>query len=303
VFLLPNPAEANAPQADSPPQADSAAGGEPSSAAPRFALREDEQIPLAPVPSGPSAPPAGGTVKRSSPLTVSSPATPENFWRALPGALKYPFAGNGTAILIGGVIVFSVAQVLMMFLFIVGILFSIFIIGYVFGYLLTIIQDSAMGKSEPPDWPEMRNMDDAALMPFLEALLLGVVCFLPAVLCRYRPIPNAPLVSGIALFAGLLYLPMGMIGIAMTDSVAGVSPHIVLRAILSVPLRYSVTWVAVVLAVLAGAYGQNMIEIYLPIPLLTIPLHQAIFLYSVFVASRVMGQLCWSARDKLDWLF
>jgi tetratricopeptide (TPR) repeat protein len=77
------------------------------------------------------------------------------FSSALSEFLSYPFHGNGVAVLILGSIFFGIGNALASSGGIFTLTLNIAITGYFFSYQFRVLQLSAQGKKEPPDWPDV----------------------------------------------------------------------------------------------------------------------------------------------------
>jgi hypothetical protein len=173
-----------------------------------------------------------------------------------------------------------------------------------FGMLLfDIIRATANGEEKSLEWPDVRSVDDLR-----EAMAqLGgsaLLVFGPAVICRFALTGGAwhPFTLCLA-GLGAAYYPMALLAVAMSDSVSGINPLIVVPAIVRTLPQYLL--VLAVLAVIWLVYeGASLLlsalprgvglVIYLPV--------QFYSCYSLVVASRLLGLLYRSNSAKLGWL-
>ena len=63
---------------------------------------------------------------------------------------------------------------------------QVFVIGYLFAYLQSIIHSTAVGDNEMPSPPSMGNFWEDILLPCLQLLALTAVCFGPALVLGWR---------------------------------------------------------------------------------------------------------------------
>jgi hypothetical protein len=287
--------------------------------------KNEADIPLAAsVPPSDGAAPSGLSLPPSEPLAwsptrradaaTSVPAeAAQDYWSALPGAFRFPLQGEGLIALIIGVIFLTVAHYLMFMaggsfsvgMINLGFLFAIAIYavgtGYFAGYLLTIIERTAHGEKDAPGWPDLTDWQENALKPFVFILALGILCIGPSVAYRRLAQPPQAAISYAIRAAGLFYMPMGMLCVALANDYAGLSPIRVVRAIVSVPGRYFVAWVLVVFVVAAQNLGAGLVA-QLPIPIIGTILQQTVTCYFLFVAARILGLLYYNSGPQLDWL-
>jgi hypothetical protein len=262
-------------------------------------------------PSGPSLPQSEPLVwpqARRADATASDPAAAEDYWSALPGAFRFPLAGEGLYALIVGVILLTVAYYLVFAVAgfpLLGILLAIAVtvvtVGYMSGYLMTIIERTAHGEKDAPGWPDLTDWEENALKPFFFFLALFALCVGPSI--AYQRLAQEPGdgVRYAILAAGVFYMPMGMLCVALANDFAGLSPIRVVRAILSVPGRYVVAWALVTVSIGAEILGRTYIAQW-HIPIVGAILQQTVGCYFLFVAARILGLLYCKSRPQLDWL-
>jgi hypothetical protein len=263
------------------------------------------------VPSGssltPSEPPAWPQTRRAD-VATSTPAAAEDYWSALPGAFRFPLEGEGLYALIAGVILFTVAYYVgiaagffPLFGFIFAIAIAVVVVGYLTGYLMTIIERTAHGEQEAPGWPDLTDWEENALKPFFFLLALLALCVGPSI--AYQRLAQEPdwTIRYAILAAGLFYMPMAMLCVALANDFAGLSPVRVIRAIVNVPGRYCVAWVLVAVSVAVEIQGRRWIA-QMPIPILGTILQQTVGCYFLFVAARILGLLYCKSGPQLDWL-
>ncbi len=257
--------------------------------------------PVEPLPHRPTRP------AREEPAAPRSQPSPQrtliSFWAALPGAFAYPLTLDGLAVLFAGVLFFSVARFLVSFLGFVpfigwalAVLAHIMLTGYFTGYLMSIMETSARGELDPPDWPDLNDCHESVLKPFLFMLVLGGITIGPTL--AYSHFANSPndTVAFLILATGLFYFPMGMLCAALTNNLAGLSPLLVFRAVKAAPGRYVTAWLLVIVAVAARLAGQTLLSA-LGIPFVSYLLAMAVSFYFMFVAARIMGLLCHTSGD------
>ena len=202
--------------------------------------------------------PAGGGARfcrkcghECAPLRARVEEEPEQgFFKMLAGAFPYALKGNGPVLLVAGTVFLLVANfaehaaAIGPYGFVAVLIVMIFSSGYLFNYAKQIITTTALGESSPPDWPDLTDFKEDVLMPFGQLLALLVLCFGPwLVLHWWHPggAHSARVASMTALALGALLAPMGMLTLAMFDSIGSLNPIALVWSIARIPLHYLAT--------------------------------------------------------------
>ena len=221
---------------------------------------------------------------------------PPGFLVSLPLALLYPFQGNGIILLIAGTAFFYLLGNLPL----IGLLLA----GYLFAYGKSIITSTAAGQKDPPDWPDFSNWKDDILVPYLQLTALVVLFFGPAFLVGWWR-PGTETTARLAYFAalgfGALFAPMGMLALAMFDTVAVLNPIALTWSILRVPLHYLVAAAAFETVLLLYWFAAGALQELVPVPFLPALISSFLNLYVLSVGMRILGLLYASNQDKFGW--
>ena len=191
-------------------------------------------------------------------VELRRPEAPKGFYARLPSAFLYPFQGSGSMVVIFGTILFTVLGVVgpasfspaamiasMAFrMSVFGFAASIILWGYVFAYVQEVIHSTVNGDEQLPDLPGIGNPWDDLGLPFLQLLGILFVCFGPvigfSILAMGFDI-KAPILLGAIFWAGVVYLPMAYLSVAVMGTVLAANPIHVIRSIIRVPIEYLVT--------------------------------------------------------------
>ena len=231
-------------------------------------------------------------------------------FRSLIGqSFRCPFQPVGLAMWLFGLIGFTAAHyatILLAFLPVVGwfaaLMLYIGLLGYFTGYAARIMWASAKGKWEMPPWPEMSNTTQNVFTPFLYLLAGAAVSVGPFLVYHLASGGHPKWSTELELLAGgMIYLPMSLLCVALAGLKA-LSPLVVLRAIVSAPLKYAVVWAVAVLLAALQAFGGRLADQYVPLPILARILQEAASLYLLFVMARLLGFVYYTSRDKMRWL-
>jgi hypothetical protein len=221
---------------------------------------------------------------------------PPGFFASLPPAFLYPFQENGVILLIAGTA----------FFFILGRLplIGLILTGYLFAYAKSIVTSTANGRKDPPDWPDFTDWKEDILFPYLQLLALVVLFFGPAfVIGLWRPGSETEtrIVYFAALGFGALFAPMGMLAVAMFDTVTVLNPIALTWSILRVPLHYLVAAAAFETVLLLYWFAAGALQALLPVPYLPELISSFLNLYVISVGMRILGLLYLTNQDKFGW--
>ena len=233
-----------------------------------------------------------------------------SFVTQIGGAFAYPFKGNGPILLGGGVIflvVLGLAQRLAGFAgpygFVAGLIIGVFLVGYVFSYAKSIITSTANGDSNPPDWPDFTNWQQDVVSPFLQCLALVVLSFGPAIILKWwHPFgeSHAHAIQLLAMGWGAVFAPMGMLALAMFDTIGALNPVALIWSIARVPLSYLAAAGIFEFVFVLYSFAASFIHL-LPVPILPGLLVDFLGLYFAVLGMRILGLLYWTKKDKLRW--
>ena len=149
------------------------------------------------------------------------------------------------------------------------------------------------------------NWADDIFPPAGQALCLIVLTFGPAVaVVLFRPFDTALVNGGVAagwLIACGLLAPMGLLAMAMFDTIAGLNPVTVIRSIARVPGPYFVA--ALLFDIVLSAYVLlSFLAGLAHIPwFLSALVMGFVELYALAVAMRILGLLYRTEKDRLGW--
>ncbi len=229
-----------------------------------------------------------------SPVAAAKP--PPGFGRSLPGALIYPFQGSGVMLLIAGTAFFYLLGTLP--------LLGMLLTGYMFSYAKSIISTTAQGRGDLPDWPDFSNWMEDMLAPLLQLLALLVLFFGPAVIiAAWHPGTKMQAAASFlaAMAFGAFFAPMGILALAMFDSLAALNPIALAWSILRVPMHYLVAAALFELTLALHALAAGALTNLIRIPILPQVISSFLYLYLVAVGMRVLGLLYWTRKDALGW--
>lgn len=229
----------------------------------------------------------------------------------LTNAFRYPIQQDGWVLLLGGSLLFFVIDVATAGISMgtpataaFALIFAVFAAGYLFSFLQRIITSTTLGEDKMPGWPDFTEVWQDMVHPFRLLWGLFAACFGPALICWYFAYNGSDLADKAQvplIIAGFLYLPMALLGVAMSDSLSALNPLFVIAAILKVPVQYLIA--CLLLAAIVGLKWAIEIAMAKVIPVfpLRYAISAVILLYFLIVEMRVLGLMYLWNRRKLGW--
>lgn len=230
------------------------------------------------------------------------------FMRAMWQAMLFPLKGNALVSLLCGVVFFTVARFVIYIMSfsplgggIIALLLGLTLTGYAIGYLMNLVRESAYGQEDAPDWADLLNWQENAAKPLLLFLGLLVICFGAAVAHLITHWGQVGAIDICLAIPGALYLPMGLLCVALANNMAGLNPLVVVRAIAAMPLRY-----LILCAILAAATAiEHLLAIgigLVHVPVLGGFVESFVGFYFLILLGRQMGLFYRTGGEKLKWL-
>ena len=245
---------------------------------------------------------------RPTSATCARPTAPATFTQRLPTAFTYPFRRDGLILLLGGMLFFGLLSFLLRWAILLGLIIAGFYAGYLFACMQKIIVTSAQGDEELPPWPDLTDFHQDIAVPLFQIGSTTLLCLAPGpvlMLLSRVGTPAADLglfwLSVVLTVLGALYYPMALLAVAMADSLAGMSPMLVIPSILKVPGQYLVACGVLGLLVVGEHVTRAGLARLAPIPLLPGALRGFLSLYCLAVEMRILGLLYHTNRKRLSW--
>lgn len=234
---------------------------------------------------------------------VAEEAAPKKgFFEQVPGAFAFPFKRGGLMLIVIGGLFFWLAGATAGVTF--GVIGAVIGGGYLAAYMLRIINHTANGGDELPDWPGFADMWEDIVLPFGLILAVNLFSFAPAIAYFaagiYYHILNFWIFVAL-LGLGLFYLPMGLLGAAIYDSVSGLNPVMIIPSIFKTFGAYLVACtVMVLIAVLRGVFSVVLPRI--PVLFVGSAIEGILSFYFITVEMRILGLLYRTYEERLGWL-
>lgn len=234
------------------------------------------------------------------------------YFKQLVGAFGYPFRGDGIYVLVLGTFLFVLLEFAsrFAFLFIGGIMLTVFSGGYMAAFMKEIIKATANGDDEAPDWPEVSSFASDVAAPFFQMLGTTLFSFLPVIVMsifiatQSSATDSAPTYGWIQfglILLGCFYFPMAFLGVAMFDSVAAVNPILVVPSIARIFRDYVIVVLVLGVAITLRYVTVLIIDRLIKVWILPDMIVVFVGLYLVMVQMRMLGLLYRHRREELGW--
>jgi len=209
----------------------------------------------------------------------------------------YPFRGNGVSMLITGAVLIVISMVAGLG-GIFGLLASLFFAGYFCATYFSIVETTAVGQEEAPMFPDVSNVMEDLIGPFLKILGVILVSFLPAIAYGVATGRMDGIYEMLLLF-GIGYLPMAILAVIVLGNMSVASPFTVIPSIIKAGGSY---WIVVLLLVVV--YGlERLLEETLSQFFIVGPLIMGLVgMYVLMVSARALGVLYRNKAEKLEWM-
>lgn len=220
-------------------------------------------------------------------------------------ALTYPVRGSGWAMVVIGAVI-ALLPGLFSGIMYLGPIAWVMGLCYFNAFYFLIVESTVSGKDDTPDWPDVSNITEDLLLPFLRTLRVAVLSFFPLLIVLYirdepRGMWGSPAVwAGISW--GVFYFPMAMLNTIVSNDMAASLPHRVLPLIKRGMPSYLVLTGLLVVALL---FSRAVTGIMSGVPLIGGLLSAATGLYFMMAEARLAGtfyrrQLEFDAEDEED---
>ena len=263
---------------------------------------------------------AGGGLKfckicgnEAAPVVQTFTQHQADFFTSFRGAFKYPFSGDGLALLLGGTLFFgfldganyicrnslafgmrAMSMRAVIFTFILG-------TGYLFSYLKNVIYSTAQGDRHPPDWPELTEWQADIVSPMFQFVMVTLLSFGPAIGLQIWSEGDYPWLVLAVTLLGCLYFPMTFLAVAMFDTLIALNPIFVVGSILRVPKEYAVATLVFIGIFALRWFSGTALAGLLHIPLVPTLVADLICLGLLIVEARILGLLYLSRKADLRW--
>ena len=209
-------------------------------------------------------------------------------------ALTYPLRGSGKYMLLWGAVlsvIASIAGFAPLFSFFA----ALFISAYFCATYFTIVETTAVGPSEAPQFPDVSNILEDLLWPLFKVVIVFTLCYLPH-LAYLLTTGNNDAIATFLLVLGLIYFPMAILAVIVLGYLGAMNPMIgifragesYLLAVIFLRLIYFLQ------ATVAEALGGYFIIGGLVMGLFG--------MYVMMASARTLGKVYQDRNEALGWL-
>ena len=219
------------------------------------------------------------------------------FYEKLPGSFVYPLCGWSSVLVLFGAIMLFFTEFALKWSPLRTLPVFLALLGYLFSWIISIINRTADGDDELPNFPAITV---GLLRNFGLFFGLKLVCFLPLILY----------VAGIFLFDfslklaifplmfGILVFPMAEMRVAMFETLEALNPFKIIQSIATVPTAYACTCLVFVFLMYVGVFMKMLLS---QVPLAGGFLGTYFDLYVFVVEARLLGLIYFAYEEELDW--
>lgn len=213
--------------------------------------------------------------------------------------ITYPLRGSGKYVLLIGAII-SIAADLSSLAPMIGAIAGFFVFCYFCAVYFNIIQSSAVGGKEAPEYPDLSNIMEDVIWPMLQITMILVASLSPFLIYHFATGEAAnPLVSLTLVGVAITYAPMAILSVSVLGYMGAISPHIIIPSI----FRAGWLYVAAVLLVLGIYWLQSKAADFLSgLFIVKFVILSLIGMYCMMANGRALGLIFRQKREELNWI-
>lgn len=214
--------------------------------------------------------------------------------------LTFAWRGSGKYVLISCVVL-SVFADLVAIAPLFGAIASLLLSGYFCAIYYQLIQSTATGGKEAPEFPDTSNIFEDIIWPMLQILVVGIVSFGPVLgyLFWAGDESGSPMIAYALLGLGVVYFPMAILAVVILGYTGALSPHIVFPAIVRGGWMY---WVGVILLMVLYFAGSVVEKVFSGQIIVGHLIMAVVGSYTLMTNARILGVVYRERREELGWL-
>ena len=214
--------------------------------------------------------------------------------------ITYAYRGSGKYIFLLCVILSIVAKLAGLAPGI-GAFASILLFGYFCALYYQMIQSSATGGREAPEFPDTANIMEDIIWPMLQIIVVFLVSFGPllgySLWAGEAGFDNR--IGNTLLVVGVIYFPMAMLAVVVLGYTGALSPHIVIPSICRGGWIY---WIGVLMLCLLyylGSIIEGVMSGHFFIGHIVVSI---VGVYTMMTNARILGLVYRERQEELAWL-
>lgn len=210
----------------------------------------------------------------------------------------YAVRGNGKSILIIGSVI-KILSIVMSFAPLLGVLAHLILFAYFCALYFQIIETTATGSTEAPEFPEIMNPIGDLLAPMLK--VCGVALAVLGPLLVYLISVDEPSAGVVFALAGVsaAYFPMAMMAVVVLGYMGAMGPQIVLPAIARAGGLYWLSVFVLLMMYMAQSYLLGVLD---GIPFLGAVIASVLSMYLLMTNGRMLGIIYRERREQMGWI-
>ena len=197
---------------------------------------------------------------------------------ALSSSFAWPLQGSGPMILFTGTVVLGI----------LGMFSGLIAWGLMLGYGMSVIQQTAKGRQDAPEWPDVDGWSDI-LMPAVLGLATAALSFGPAVWLAANGASTFAIVAAVGL--GALYAPMAWMAASVSQRFLAITPLTILPLLTRANGSYWLGCGFLFLAFGLGLVADAILQAIAP-AIVVVFAGTAAALFTTMVEMRILG-LIW----------
>ena len=220
--------------------------------------------------------------------------------KILQDIVTYAYRGSGKYVLILCVVLSLVAK-LAGIAPLFGPIASILISAYFCAIYFQMIQSSATGGKEAPEFPDTANLFEDIIWPMLQIFVVLLVSFGPLIgyMVWAGEDDFTPMIGYGLLAIGAIYFPMAMLAVVVLGYTGALSPHIVIPAIFRAGWLY---WVAVSMLCILYFVESQIESMLSGLFLIKFVILAVVGVYTLMTNARILGVIYRERQEELGWL-
>lgn len=214
--------------------------------------------------------------------------------------MTFAWRGSGKYVLITCVVL-SVMADLAGLTPLFGAIATLLLSGYFCAIYYQLIQSTATGGKEAPEFPDTSNVFEDIIWPMLQVLVVGIVSFAPFLgyLFWAGDESGNPMIEYALLGLGVVYFPMAILAVVILGYTGALGPHIVIPAIFRGGWIY---WLGVFFLLVLYFVGAVVEEIFSGHIIIGHLLMAVVGSYTLMTNARILGVVYRERQDELGWL-
>lgn len=214
--------------------------------------------------------------------------------------LTFAWRGRGKYVLIT-CIVLSIISDLAGLAPLFGGIAKLFLSGYFCAIYYQLIQSTATGGKEAPDFPDTSNIFEDIIWPMLQIYAVAIVSSGPflAYLLWSDGESTHRILSYALMGLGVIYFPMAILAVVVLGYTGALSPHIVIPAIFRGGWIY---WIGVFLLLALYLVSDFVENIFSGRIIVGHLIMAAVSSYTLMTNARILGVVYRERKEELDWI-